>query len=136
MQNFTGGQYLQIDIANQYGLDKENFLVRLQWVKDHENELDGLVKDADDPFRYKAAVMAYRDAQQGIATGHLVGMDACASGPQIMAAVTGCHITARNTGLIGDVRADLYGATTTVMNDTLDEHVDYPRGDVKDAQMP
>jgi hypothetical protein len=85
MQKFTGGQYLKIDISNQFGWDKESYATRLAWVDEHEAELEELVDEADPKhqFQYLAAVMAYRDAQQGIPTGHLVGFDACASGKYV-----------------------------------------------------
>ena len=88
MQTFTGLQYLQIDIANQMSntddpkvkLDKAQFEDRIAWVHEYEEDLEDLVDLADKPFQYLAAVMAYRDAQMGHPTGHLVGVDAAASG--------------------------------------------------------
>jgi hypothetical protein len=143
MQQFTGLQYLQIDIANQMSnsdvkgvkLDKSQFEDRIAWVQKYEADLEDLVDLADKPFQYIAAVMAYRDAQMGRATGHLVGVDAAASGLQFFAALTGCQTTARNTGLIGDRCTDIYGVCTTEMSMLLGSKVDIPRGPVKSALM-
>jgi len=139
MQTFTGKQYIQIDIANQMaidGLDKKSFEERIAWVNEYESDLEDLVDLAKKPFQYLAAVMAYRDTQAGIPTGHLVGVDAGASGLQIMAALTGCQTTARNTGLIGDKCNDIYAITAKDMSLILGENVDIPRSEVKSAQMP
>ena len=144
MQTFTGLQYLQIDIANQMAntddphvkLDKSQFEDRIAWVQQYENDLEDLVDLADKPFQYLAAVMAYRDAQNGIPTGHLVGVDAAASGLQIMSALTGCQVTARNTGLIGPQCNDIYSICTKEMSLLLGAEVNIPRKLVKQAQMP
>ncbi len=135
METYRGIEYLKIDISNQYGNDKEPYANRIAWVDEHEEYLEELVGAADKPFQYLAAVMAYRDAQNGIPTGHLVGFDACASGIAIMAALTGCETTAANTGLIGNKRADIYGHTTQVMSQILGSDVDVERKYVKKAQM-
>lgn len=135
MELFTGGAYLCIDIANQFGLDKQQFADRIEWVNDHEHELEALKEDASDEFRYMAAVMAYRNAQDGVPTGHLVGLDACASGLQVMAAVTGCKTTAKNTGLIGDTREDIYTTTTSIMEDLLGGKMSLDPKDVKKSVM-
>lgn len=139
MQEFSGFDYLQIDVANHFGLDKELFESRIQWVRDNMDNLENLVPDADAPIPYVKAVMALRDAQEGKPTGHLMGLDACSSGLQIMACMSGCKVTAENTGLINPgVRADVYTTTTGVMNKLLHQHgiqVDVERDDVKYAQM-
>ena len=144
MQLFTGLQYLKIDIANQMAikgddgvtLDKKNFEDRLAWVDSFEDDLELMVDLAHKPFQYLAAVMAYRDAQEGKPTGHMVGIDAAASGLQIMSALTGCLVTAKNTGLIGDACMDVYTECTRTMSLLLGEQVDVPRKQVKSAMMP
>ena len=80
MQFFTPLQYIQIDIANQFGLDKEQFEDRIAWVVANEADLESLESEADDLYRYGAAVMAYREVQAGKPTGHRVCFDACSSG--------------------------------------------------------
>mgnify|MGYP001552800247 FL=1 len=56
MRNFTGLEYLYIDIANQYGLDKENWDTRIHWTKDNEPDLEIQVHLADDPVLNTKAV--------------------------------------------------------------------------------
>lgn len=108
MQHFTGKQYLMIDIANSFGYDGEQYDVRLNWFKENEHHLESLVRDAEEPAQYFAGVMAWRKTQAGEPTGYMVGHDACASGVQILAALSGCHTSALSCGLIGQIRQDVY----------------------------
>lgn len=109
MQTFTGTEYLKIDIANNFGLDKELFEDRLAWFTNNEHRLEHLVKEAEEPALFYAGVLAYRDTQKGIPTGYMVTLDACSSGLQLMAAMTGCRTTAMYTGLINTgKRPDIY----------------------------
>lgn len=136
MQKFCPKDYLKIDIGNYYGLDKELFETRIQWVDDHEADLEKLESQADNKYRYVAAVLAYREVQAGKPTGHLVGLDACASGPQLMSALMRDETGARNTGLIGNERADIYTITTDTINKLLKTNTRYERKIIKDALMP
>ena len=136
MQCFTGYDYVLIDIANQYGKDKELFEERIQWATEHLSELESLAGEAETPPLYMKAVMALRKAQKGIPTGHLVGMDACCSGIQLMSVLTGCVAGATATGLVDpNVRADAYTATTEAMRGILGSGFDVSRKDAKQALM-
>ena len=139
MQTFTGFEYTKIDVANHYGLEKETFQARIKWVDDHIGNLEGLVDDAGSRPLYAAAVMALRDAQAGVPSGHLVGLDACSSGIQIMGTLMGCPVTCESTGLIDPtVRADIYTDVTDVMNAKLHQagiNISPARDDVKQALM-
>lgn len=144
MNSYTGWQYLLIDVANHYGLDKLTFEDRIQWAEDHLSDLEIL---ADDPSvdrkarpQYLKACMAIRAAQRGEPTGHLVAFDAVCSGAQIMSAATGCVNGARATGLVDpDRRADAYTDVTDVMNVRLTAAgmtgVTVPRKSVKSGVM-
>lgn len=85
MTKFSSLDYIKIDIANQYGmsLDKKTFKQRIAWVNSVK-DLRSKVKDAEKPAQFYAAILALEDALQGVPTGHLVGLDACASGKQTM----------------------------------------------------
>lgn len=139
MQNFTGYEYVMIDIANQYGLDNLLFEERIQWVKDNMANLESLASTANKEPLYVAAVMALRKAQNHEPTGYMIGLDACSSGPQIMGTLIGCMDTCTNTGLIDpNVRANIYTATTKEMNKLLHSsgiQVDVPYKAVKMALM-
>ena len=53
-----------------------------------------------------------------------------------MSALTGCRITAQNTGLTGSVCNDIYAVCTTEMSRLLGVQVEVPRKLVKSAMMP
>lgn len=140
MKNFSGYEYLLIDIANSFGNDKWNFEPRIQWVKDNMDKLESLADSPDCDAKtkplYLKAVLALRKAQQGLPSGHLVGLDATCSGMQIMSCMTGCISGATATGLVDpENRKDAYSIVTSTMNQQEGILVKVPRGDAKDAVM-
>lgn len=136
MKFYTGWQYLLIDVANQFGLDKMVFEDRIEWATDNLHQLEALADQAETKPLFLKAVMAIRKAQKGIPTGHLVGLDATCSGVQVMSALTGCVAGAESTGMIDpDVRADAYSKVTHIMQGILGDKVDVSRADAKRATM-
>jgi hypothetical protein len=137
MQQFTGAQYLKIDIANQFGMDKDLFEDRIAWVDQNEHQLESLMDQADEsPIQYIKAVESFRRAQLREPIGHIVHFDACASGLQIMGVLSGCVETCRNTGLINpNVRADIYTTAHGVMNTMIGGGVEVIRSAIKSALM-
>lgn len=139
-QRWSGWEYLCIDLANHYGLDKELFEDRIQWVYDNFDDLEALAVNAETPELYRKTVMTIRRAQLGEEIGHIVHFDACCSGIQIMSALTGCYAGAYNTGMIDPrQRMDAYGNTTAQMNVIFAGQgmasISVPRKDVKQAMM-
>lgn len=100
MQTFTGIQYVKIDIANQFGLDRLPWKERLWWVDDNRPDLPALAKNAKHELGYMKALRALDKGERGIETNHIMGLDATASGLQIMAAMSGCHNSAKAVNLI------------------------------------
>jgi hypothetical protein len=136
MTFYTGWQYLLIDAATQFGHDKMLFEDRIQWAEDHLHELESLADQAETKPLYMKAVMAIRKAQQGSPTGHLVGVDGCCSGIQMMSVLTGCISGARATGLVDpNRRADAYTECTAAMNVVLQGQINVSRKDAKAALM-
>ena len=136
MKTFTGWEYLLIDAANHHGLDKLLFEERIKFMTDNLPHLELMADQADTKPLYLKAVMAIRKAQQGIPTGHLVGLDACCSGIQVMSALTGCVAGAHSTGMVDpNLRADAYGKATTEMSTILGNTVNVSRADAKQAIM-
>ena len=135
MQKFTAFQYIKLDIANSFGLDKETFDNRLNWFNENKGSLSGLVDDADEPAQFYAGMLAYQDVLEGKPIGYMVGMDATASGLQCMAALTGCKVTAETVNMVNpDVRHDAYTDGFKVMGDLLDGKLDkIERSHTKDA---
>lgn len=134
MDTFTGKEYIKIDIANQFGLDKHSWNYRIDWVTINEHQLEALANQANEPVLYRKAVRALRAAEAGEAIGHPIGLDATASGYQIMAALIGCPTTARNVNL-GDTgnREDVYTKIPKVMDKLVD--IDVTRDMVKKPIM-
>jgi len=100
MQQFTGTQYLKIDIANCFGLDRLSWSDRLHWFNNNEPRLESQAVFAKNPILFRKAVRALRSVQRGNSTNHIMGLDATASGLQIMGALSGCHATAKAVNLI------------------------------------
>lgn len=122
MQEFTGKEYVMIDIANQMGHDKLTWDKRIQWTLDHEKTLEALTDEASSKYLYIKAVNALRDAQAGIPTGYMLGLDATASGLQIDAMLGGCRYTAMETNLINTgKREDVYLSIGTQMGISRDK---------------
>ena len=138
MKNYSGWQWLLIDAANHFGLDKLTFENRIHWTKINLNHLEAqdLYEQAECKPLYMKAVQAIRKAQQGIPTGHMVGVDGTCSGIQVMSVLTGCEAGASATGLVNpDVRADAYSACTEAMNVILGGGLVVSRAEAKDALM-
>lgn len=89
MQKFTGLEYLLIDIANNYGLDKEPWDKRIEWVQNNMAQLESFKDKADSPCMYACAVDALRAVQRGEPIGYGISLDATASGTQWLAILTG-----------------------------------------------
>jgi len=117
---FNGLDMLRIDIANCFGLDKVSWIDRLMWFHEHHNELENLVENADESLLYLKAVKALRKTEAGEPSGHIMFLDATASGLQIMAALSGCKKTARHVNLINTGhREDVYQEVAVAMNQLL-----------------
>ena len=120
MQTFTGSEYVKIDVANCFGLDKLDWNDRLDWFDKHDGQLWDAVDEAKEPEMFRKALYAWEDVQAGNPSGHHVGLDACSSGYQIMAALSNCHTTAAQCGLIDTGhREDAYMNLTHEMNRIL-----------------
>lgn len=136
MQKFTGMQYLQIDIASNYGLDKSSWDDRLAWFKAHEHCLMEMLAAAETPALYYAGVKAYEAALAGQPSGYPVSLDATASGMQILAALTGDRKAAELCNVVSTGRReDAYTGVYERMLDTIGEEGKIQRSDVKSAVM-
>lgn len=136
MISYTGWQWLLIDAANQFGLDKLLFEQRIEWATENLTTLEAFSDVAETKPLYIKAVMAIRKAQAGIPSGHMVAVDGVCSGIQIMSALTGCTAGATATGLVNpNVRADAYTSVTDAMAAILGGAVAVSRADAKQAVM-
>lgn len=135
-KQYTGIEYMAIDVANHFGLDKLEFEDRIAWVKSNQEVLESLADKAEDKPLYVKSVNHFRKALRGLPTGHTVALDSCASGLQLMSVLTGCESGAYMTGLIDpNKRMDAYSLVTGYMNELLDESITVPRKQAKDSLM-
>jgi hypothetical protein len=133
MQKFTGREYLLIDIASRFGMDRDTWDDRLQWTEDNINDLEFMMNPKEG-ILYRKAVRALRTVDQGKPTNHIMGLDATASGLQVMACLSGCYKTASEVNLINDgIRHDVYGSIGKYMGDILGKP--FHRNEMKDPLM-
>lgn len=141
MQRFTARQYLAIDIANNFGLDKLTWDERLDWFQRHEAALESYVSTAETPALYHAGVQAYRAVQRGEPIGYPVSFDATSSGLQILACLTGDRRAAEICNVVNrkvdgkTQRADAYTIIYQMMMRVLGEDGQLKREDTKQAIM-
>lgn len=135
MQQFTGMEYLMIDIANSYGLDKKNYDIRIQWVKDHMDRLEELNAQAESPAMYYAGVQALRKAQRKEPIGYPIGLDATVSGVQWISTCLGDKTGMYYTNVTSGSREDLYTHMYQEMCKRLGTEGNIARKDVKKAIM-
>jgi len=108
-QTFTGREYLKIDIAGSFGLDKLTWDERLAWFDANEHDLQNLVSKADEPALFYAGMLAWEDAKAGKPSGYPISLDATSSGIQILA-VLACDRRAAEISNVVDTgnRRDAY----------------------------
>lgn len=132
---FTGMDYLKIDIANNFGKDKEEWVDRLLWFQFNEDRLDSLVESADNPAQFFAGVQAYKEVMNGESTGYPISLDAVCSGLQWLSILSGDESAARLSCVIGQKRNDAYTAIYQYMVEALGESAQIQRDDTKQAIM-
>jgi hypothetical protein len=137
MQRFSARQYLAIDIANSYGLDKQDWDQRLAWFNEHEDHLLEMLPKAADPAMYYAGVQAWAQVKAGQPIGYPISLDATASGIQILAVLTGdrsaaelCNVV--NTGKREDAYTNVYQHMLTKVGGESK----IKRDDIKGAIVP
>jgi hypothetical protein len=86
-QTFTPKEYLKIDIANNFGMDKKNWDERIAWFDQHESDLHILVPQAEEPALFYAGILAWEKAKAGKPSGYPISLDATCSGIQLLAAL-------------------------------------------------
>ncbi|AUR87229.1 RNA polymerase [Vibrio phage 1.097.O._10N.286.49.B3] len=136
MIKLNGKQALFIDVANNFGLDKKEFEMRLAFTEKNIDKLEEMILDADEPIAFMKSVMALRDAQAGKPSGHLVEFDSTTSGVQIMSALTGCYTGGLWTNLIDpSKRYDCYTEAFKAILAGLKSATELTRSMAKNALM-
>lgn len=136
MQMFTSKQYLKIDIANNFGLEKENWDVRIAWFDKNENQLQELVNQAEEPALFYAGIKAWEDVQNERPTGYMISLDATSSGLQLLAALTGDSKAAKLCNVVDTgKREDAYTGVYVEMLGRINDTAKISRDDCKEGVM-
>ena len=98
MDKFTGLEYLKIDIANNFGKDKLNYIDRIEWfntelaprIKANSSIQDLMLEAeyAEEPELAFAGLQAYVKYLNREPSGYQISFDSTSSGIQIMSALT------------------------------------------------
>lgn len=136
MQTFTGKEYIKIDVANNFGLDKEEWDTRIDWFDSNEDKLDSLVHHADEPALFYAGVMAWKDVKAGKPTGYAISLDGTSSGLQILSVLVRCRKSAETCNIVSTgKRMNAYNVVYKAMCEALSENQKAESSDVKQAIM-
>ena len=142
MQLLTAAQYLKVDIANNYGLDKKTWDERISWFDENEANLLNLVDEAEESALFYAGVNAWKDMKAGKPIGYAIALDATSSGLQLLACLTGDRSAAELCNVVNymgengkPLRRDAYTVIYHKMLDILGEASRIKRSDTKQAVM-
>jgi hypothetical protein len=136
MQTFTGREYLKIDVANNFGLDRLDWDDRIAWFDANYEKLGELVSQAKEPALFYAGVKAYRDVEAGKPIGYMISLDATSSGLQLLAALTGDEKAAALCNVVDVLkREDAYVAIYHHMLGKVADKSKISREDTKQAIM-
>ena len=150
-QQFTPMEYIKIDVAGSFGLDKKNWDERIAWFDEHAPGFPALLDHiesgkttkgtlfelADAPALFYAGLKAWQKASRGEPIGYAISLDATASGAQIMALLLECEQSASVCNVIdtGD-REDFYTAMHQALCTRIENPGDISRSQAKDAMVP
>lgn len=142
MQLLTAREYLKVDIANNYGLDKKTWDERISWFDENEANLLNLVDEAEESALFYAGVNAWKDMKADKPIGYAVALDATSSGLQLLACLTGDRSAAELCNVVNymgengkPLRRDAYTVIYHKMLDILGEASRIKRSDTKQAVM-
>ena len=150
MQTFTGIEYLKIDIANNFGLDKSTYQERIDWFNTNisfspESSSTDIIEwihinQPKEPELFFAGIQAYIKYLNNEPSGYMVSFDATASGIQIMSALTGDYTGMMVTNLIDennryDIYSELFEVTKDRFNEIYKEELAISRDNIKSAIM-
>lgn len=135
-QTFTGKEYLKLDIAGSFGLDKDDWDERLAWFDANEPNLHALVPQADEPALFYAGILAWEKAKADKPSGYPISLDATCSGIQILA-VLACDRKAAEICNVVDTghRRDAYVSIYQDMVNELGQTAKIDRKLTKNAIM-
>ena len=128
--------WIKVSIANTYGngIDKKSFDEKIHWVNSQE-DWSSLISQADEPCRFQRGIYELNQAKHTGKTSYAVGLDAGASGVQVLSALMGCITGAINTGLASANPVDIYLKNYEQMGTMVELPSTIKRKDLKKALM-
>lgn len=136
METFTPLEYLKIDIASNFGLDKKKWDERIAWFDKNEAQLESLIKEAKEPALFYAGILAYQKARKGLPIKYPISLDATSSGAQILSILIECEKSAKLCNVIDTgEREDLYTNIYQLMLDRLNDTAKISPDNTKQAIM-
>lgn len=121
-------EWLLIDLASQYGMDKDTYSERIQWsvsqlnlfkvdsLLELQSSLSELLAESDDKAAFMGVALALWDTYKGIPSSWEVAQDAASSGAQLMSCLMKCETGMAHTGVLGTKVPDLYTDVHTAMD--------------------
>ena len=136
MQHFTGKEYLKIDIANSFGLDKMEWHDRIGWFDSNENQLNKIMTKAEEPAMFYSGMQAWQRAKEGKPSGYPISLDATSSGIQLLACLTGDRQSAELCNVVDTgKRGNAYNTLYKHMVNEIGDSAKIDAKDVKKAIM-
>lgn len=144
-QEYTAFEWLLIDVASRFGMDKELNHKRIEWaagsilpliematdMQDLKLLLAPYIDEADEQSMFVGACIAVWDTVNGQVSTWQVGQDAASSGPALLSTLLKDTVGMQYCGVTGEDVPDLYTSVTKAMNDSK-----YDRKIVKKGIIP
>lgn len=135
-QTFTGPEYLKIDIASNFGYDKQTWDERIAWFDTNKHQLHALVSQAEEPALFYAGILAWEAYNAGKPSGYPISLDATCSGVQLLAALACDRSAGAITNLIDTgKREDAYTSIYLDMVQKIGGSAKISRKQTKQAVM-
>ena len=134
MKLFSGSDYLKMDIAARFGLDKNSWQDRLIWFYFNERDLHSLIGKAKEPAQFYAGILAYEDYLAGKESGYMISLDQTASGLQLLCAMAKDAVGAQYCNVSNQDIKDFYTEAYKKMKE-IDPSINVDREGCKKAIM-
>lgn len=144
-----GGYWLEVHLANKFGVDKVSFDERVEWVRENKayildsarNPIDGkrFWCEADDPYQFLAACIEYEgyEKEGKDYISHLpIAMDGTCNGLQNFSAMLLDKVGGKATNLVPSEKPqDIYQEVVNVVNLKLAKEAMNEKADEEDKKM-
>lgn len=141
MQKFSSLEYLMIDIANNYGLDKLIWDKRIEWTKNNVHtsaDIQKHMNKADSPAQFYAGANEYLKYLEDpeYESGYGISLDSTSSGSQWLSVLTGDDASAKLCNVLNiGTRVDCYTAIYKKLEKIIGKNPLITRDKIKKAIM-